>query len=229
MKKFSIILTFFLFSSFPQVAFGFGNPADTLALVKLLANSIEQLIRMKQIVDNGKKNIEMIQDLNGGISAALGMLKSAYPEIGDVLYQDWSSVDQAMKEMERLYGKAQKSEEREIFTHLDRGIVEAILLHNKNKSHASSIDEIGERIKNQSMGASPKGAARLTAQSLGVLLHVENQNLRAQSASLKLQAQQMAYEAKKEKDSLNFFIESSNVLKSALKEDKEHFTTPRFR
>ena len=61
---------------------------------------------------------------------------------------------------------------------------------------------------------SPGGAQKLTAQSLGVMIHVLNQQMRAQGQGLKLQAQAMAIANKKEKDSTAQYLTEGAALKS---------------
>ena len=66
-------------------------------------------------------------------------------------------------------------------------------------STADLVDPEAERIKDYSKVVSPQGAERLTAESLGVLIHVLNQVLRTNAAMLKLQGEQLALQNKKEK------------------------------
>jgi hypothetical protein len=60
------------------------------------------------------------------------------------------------------------------------------------------------------------------------MLHVMSQSLRAQATGLKLQAQSMALQNKKEKDMTKHFLESSKTLKTALKNQNPTFELPRF-
>ena len=63
----------------------------------------------------------------------------------------------------------------------------------------NGIDPEAERIKEYSKVVSPQGAEKLTAQSIGVLIHVLNQVLRTNAAMLKLQGEQLALQNKREK------------------------------
>ena len=101
-------------------------------------------------------------------------------------------------------------------------------LNNSIYEYAGQIDQIGEDVKHYSHEVSPGGAQKLTAQTLGVMLHVLNQQLRAQATGLKLQSQSLALENKKEKDSSRLMLESSGSLALAMKNDKIKFDMPRF-
>lgn len=204
------------------------NPADTIALAQILANAIQQLIKLKEIVETGKKNFEMLKEVNSGLDSVLGLIETVYPELDTTIYQDWKTVDEALKQIHSIYGAVKKSKDKGVLENLDRGIAEAIILHNKIREHTRKIDQFGDGIKQQSANASPKGAARLTAQGMGVLLQSQNESLRTQTTALKLQAQREAIENKKEKDSTNFFLESAQALSNAMKNSRAEFKTPRF-
>lgn len=201
---------------------------DVVVLTKILANAIEQLIRLKQIVGTAKSNLDLVRDINRGINEALNLMRTVYPNVNLDIYKDWENYQSAFQKAEEIYGHAVNSRDAAAQGHLDRSIVEAIIMYNKLAKHSKHIDQIGESIKSQSLRVSPKGAARLTAQGMGVSLHVQNQSLRTQSAILKLQAQNSAIQNKKDKDETRFFLESANKLKKAMKDHQPQYKTPRF-
>ena len=75
---------------------------------------------------------------------------------------------------------------------------------------------------------SPGGAAKLTAQSLGVMLNLQNEMLRTQATGLKLQAQALALNNRREKAQTRQMIENTDNLQSALGSAKPQFQLPRF-
>jgi hypothetical protein len=60
------------------------------------------------------------------------------------------------------------------------------------------------------------------------MLHVLNQTLRTQATGLKIQAQAMAVQNKKDKDETREFLSNATVLNEALKHQKATFERPRF-
>ena len=212
----------------PSQAF-FGNPADTAALLQILATTLKQLIELKNIVDSAKTQVQMFKDLNSGIDHALGLIQTHYPNKALDIYNDWKTVSQAEDKLEAIYGVVVKSKDELSQKHMDQSIVDAVLQNNETLEHAERIDLIGEAIIDQSAVVSPKGAARLTAEALGVNLQAQNQVIRLQSSSLKLQAQKLANENKKEKAETKLFLESSQNLKKAMDEKKDNYKTPRFK
>lgn len=85
-------------------------------------------------------------------------------------------------------------------------------MNNAIFDYTREIDKTGEEIKSYSHAVSPGGAAKLTAQSVGVMLHVMNQQLRAQGTMLNLQAQSLAQENKREKDHTAEYLKSAGSI-----------------
>ncbi|MBT4762913.1 MAG: hypothetical protein HOO06_14560 [Bdellovibrionaceae bacterium] len=220
---------FFLSFSAPQPTKADIWGGDVAVLFQILSNAIQQLVRLKEIVGTAKNNLNLVRDINRGINEALNLARTVYPDQNLEIYKDWNNYQQAFRKAEAIYGHAVNSKDAAAQGHLDRSIVEAMLMFNKLSKHSKQIDNVGESIKSQSMHVSPKGAARLTAQGIGVGLHVQNQSLRTQGAILKLQAQNSAIKNKKDKDETRFFLESSKKLKRKMKNHNPQYKTPRFR
>lgn len=229
MKKSLASLLLVIAFSIPKPASAFwGNPADTAALLQILATTLKQLIELKNMVDAAETQIQMFKDLNSGIDHTLGLIQTHYPNKALDVYNDWKTVSQAEDKLEAIYGVVVKSKDELSQKHMDQSIVDAVLQNNETLAHADRIDLIGEAIIDQSAVVSPKGAARLTAEAMGVNLQAQNQVIRLQSSSLKLQAQKLANENKKEKEETKLFLESSQNLKKAMDQKKDNYKTPRF-
>ena len=100
--------------------------------------------------------------------------------------------------------------------------------NNAYYQYANNLDQIGELIKSQSHAVSPGGAQKLTAQALGLLIQVMNQNLRAQATDLKIKAETLALENKKDKDATKSLLDASHALSSTLQSEPVPFTIPRY-
>lgn len=201
---------------------------DLVYLAQILANAIEQLAKTKEILANSKSNLELIQEINRGINDSLGLAKTIFPDIDPGVYNDWNKVSDALTRLQQLYGIVTPSPNEKLYSNTDTSIVEAVSLNNAIYSYTSEIDQIGEAIKDASHLVSPGGAQKLTAQSLGVMIHVMNQGLRAQATGLKLQAQTLALQNKKDKDATRDYLDSATTLKAAMKNRKTQFQAPRF-
>ncbi len=222
----AICLSVLLFSTQPTQASMFGE--ETVVLAQILANALQQLAQLKQILDTGKSNLDLIREINRGINDSLNLVRTVYPNIDPGIYKDWQSVQDAVNKLETIYGVADPSLNQRVYRDTDQNVAEAVQLNNSIYQYTQQIDEIGEAIKQVSHDVSPGGAQKLTAQTLGVMLHVMNQNLRAQATGLKLQAQSMALQNKKDKDATREFLSNSETLRVAMKNERAEFKAPRF-
>lgn len=201
---------------------------DVAVLAQILANALQQLAQLKQILSTGKDNLDLIRDINRGINDSLNLIRTISPNTDPGLYKDWQKVSDALNKLETIYGITVESNDRKVQKDTDQSVAEAIALNNSIYKYTKDIDEIGELIKSQSHSVSPGGAAKLTAQSLGVMLNLQNEMLRTQATGLKLQAQSMALQNRKDKERTRQMVAGADNLNSALSQVKPQFKLPRF-
>lgn len=227
MKKYVIRITLSVCLFTTQVRADFWG-GDIFYLAQILTNTIKQLVELKSIVDNGRDNLELIRDINRGINDSLRLAHTINPNIDPGVYQDWHNVNDAIQKLQNIYGVVVNSPDARVYRDTDQQVAEAVTMNNQIYNYTQEIDEIGEAIKDYSHDVSPGGAQKLTAQSMGIMLQLMNQSLRTQATGLKLQAQTMAVENKKEKDATKEYLETANTLRIAMKNEKMQFTAPRF-
>lgn len=225
-KVISIFMAALIFISPPAKADMFGG--DLVYLAQILANTIKQLVELKNIVETGKDQLDLLREINRGINDSLRLAQTIDPNIDPGIYKDWQNVGDALQKLQTIYGVVTDSPEATVYRNTDQQVAEAVNMNNDIYKYTASIDELGEAIKDYSHDVSPGGAQKLTAQTLGVMLQVMNQSLRTQATGLKLQAQTMAVQNKKEKDSTKQYLETANTLRVAMKKEKIQFTAPRF-
>lgn len=229
MKKQILKLVMVLGMLVPQKASAFwGNPADTMYLAQLLANALKQLYELQQIVRSGQDSLNLMRDINRGINDSMTVVDSMGPFLDPGLYKELRNVAQIIEHFRRVYGTAARSPDEQVQTDTDQVIAESISLTNNLYEYAKELDQLGERIKAFSHNVSPGGAQKLTAQSLGVMVHIMNQQMRAQGQAMKLQAQSIAIQNKKDKEQTRTFLEQTGTLKSAMKQANPKFEFPRF-
>lgn len=226
-KKYTTTLTFLVFVASTPVRADFWG-GDLFYLAQILTNTIKQLVELKNIVDNGRDNLELIRDINRGINDSLRLAQTINPNIDPGIYQDWRNVEQALQKLQNIYGEVVNSPDAQVYRDTDHQVAEAVTMNNQIYSYTEEIDQIGEAIKDYSHDVSPGGAQKLTAQSMGIMLQLMNQSLRTQATGLKLQAQTMAVENKKEKDQTKMYLETANTLRVAMKNEPLQFKAPRF-
>lgn len=228
MKKLIILLmTLSIGVSRPARADMFGG--DVVVLAQILANAVQQLAQLKSILESGQDNLNLLRDINRGINDSLNLIRTISPNTDPGLYRDWQKVTDALAQLESIYGIVVESRDSRAQRDTDQTVAEAISLNNSIYKYTKVIDQIGEMIKDKSHRVSPGGANKLTAQSLGVMLNLQNEMLRTQATGLKLQAQSMMVQNRKDKERTRQMVDSADKLNAALASQSPKFDLPRFK
>jgi hypothetical protein len=201
---------------------------ENAVLFKILEQSIRQYVELRKVAQTGSDSLGLLRDINRGINDSLYLMKTVKPNIDPGIYRNLENASDVLRQIETIYGRAQYSSDQYIQKQADSQVAEAIALNNGIYEYTKKIDQIGEDVKNYSHRVSPGGAQKLTAQSLGVLLHVMNESLRAQATTLKLHAVGMSIQNKKDKEFTRNTLAITENLKNSMKNQKSHFAVPRF-
>lgn len=201
---------------------------DVAVLVQILAENIKQLYELQQIVSNGKDNLDLLREINRGINDSLNLIRTISPYVNPGMYGELKKVEDVLRKFGVVFGTVVDSPDALSQRSVDTAVAEAVAMNSSIYDYTAEIDKIGEQIKSYSHSVSPGGAAKLTAQSLGVMLHVMNHQLRAQGTQLKLQAQSIAQSNKKEKDHTAEYLRSATTISDAMQGSNPKFERPRF-
>ena len=196
-KLMAIIVCFTLVIPKPAKADIFGG--DVVVLLKILAQSIQQLYQLKQIFSTGKDSLNLWRDINRGIKDGLRIIHIINPKFNPGLYGSLETSEQVQRAIEDLYGAIPQSSEYRLQQAQDRSDSESIAMNGTLFQYADNVDEETRRIIAHSQSVNPQGAAKLTNQSLAVLIGVTTQVLRTNSMMLKMMGQNMALSNRKEK------------------------------
>jgi hypothetical protein len=202
--------------------------ADVAVLTQILQQTILQLAELRSILQSGKDTLGLLEEVNRGINDSLHMAETLGIRVDPGIYRELRKVDEAVRAVETIYGRAVDSPIATVQRNTDQTVAEAISFNNELNEYAKKLDDIGEQIKSYSHAVSPGGAAKLTAESLGVLIHVMNQQMRATGQGLKLQAQALAVQNKKEKDQTEQYLKEGRALQERMQNANPTFELPRF-
>jgi hypothetical protein len=217
-----------LFCAFPQPARADLFGGDVVVLTQILAQAIMQLAKLRDLMGNAQSHLDLIRQINQGINDSLRLLKTIDPNLDPGIYKEWATVNDALSRLTDIYGFVPESPEARVQKDTDQGIAEAVTFNNSFYKYSEAYDVVAERIKEASHSVSPGGAQKLTAQALGVVIQLMNQQLRAQSSGMKLQAHQLALENRKDKAETKLFVDNKDSLRAAMKSEKVRFQQPRF-
>lgn len=202
---------------------------DLIYLAQILATAVQQLTQLQSILGNGRDTLSLLQDINRGLRDALGLIRTSNQTLKPGALSDLDNLDQVLLKIEELYGRIPNTPEGKMQLLTDRSVAEAINLHNEAFKYADRIDPEAERIKDYAQVVNPTGAAKVTVQSLGIMIHILNQILRTNAAMLKLQSEQLALQNRRGKlDSEQFKMQYEGVS-DAFGQLKSNYELPRLK
>jgi hypothetical protein len=227
MKRLIAVLIALQLCLIPQAkADMFGG--DVAVLVQILTNAYQQLTQLQNMVKNGQDTFGLMQDINRGINDSLNLIRTISPNTNPGLYKDWDQVSSALAKLGAVYGVAIESNDARVQRDADQNVAEAVALNNSIYKYSDSIEQLGDLIAREGETASPGRATKLTAASLGIMLKLQNEMLRTQATGLKLQAQTLAVQNRKDKERTRQMVAGADDLNSALTNQKPQFALPRF-
>ncbi len=181
----------------PAKADLFGG--DVLILTQILANAIQQLSQLHQLFSTGKDSLNLMREVNQGLRDGLRVMQLINPKFNPGLYGNLQTAEQVRAVITQLYGAIPRTSESRLQEAQDRSVAESIAMNGTLFQFADQADNESRRIFDRSLSVNPQGAAKLTAQSLAVLIGVSTQVLRTNSMMLKMMGENMALQNRKEK------------------------------
>jgi hypothetical protein len=175
-------------------------------LVKILAENIKRYQQLKSMVDTARNRDQYIRLINSGLENSLGLLNSL-PIKDERILSEIHNFQKAFNTIQEVYG---------------------IKMASNIKKYATNQEENANKISIQSRRASPKGAARMNAETNSKILHTLNQLLRINGQILKLQSESLAMNNKAGKDSVGHFNKINSDIKSNLKNFDESMKLQKF-
>lgn len=172
---------------------------DVAVLIQILTNAIQQLAQLRQIFQTGEDTLGLLRDINRGIRDGLAIIQIVNPKFNPGIYSNLNDADRALSAIESLYGRVPQTAAARLQASQDQSVAESLSMHGSLYSYADSVDREAQNMLAHSKTVNPQGAAKLQAQSLAVLIGVMTQLLRTNSTMMKMMAQNMALQNRKEK------------------------------
>ena len=199
---------------------------DLPLLAQILANSIQQLAKLQSILGTGQDTLGLLREVNRGLRDAVQLIRTANQTLKPGALSDLGDLDQVLSKVEQLYGRVPNTSEKNLQLLTDRSVAEAIDLHNEAFKYADRLDPEAERIKDYAQVVNPVGAAKVTVQSLGMMIHVLNQILRTNAAMLKLQSENLALQNRRGKLDSEQFKSQYEGVSEAFGQLKSNYQLP---
>lgn len=179
---------------------------DIPILLEILAQNIKHYYQFQQMISQARSTEDYLRLVNAGIDNSMGLL-NVLPVKDEGIMQDLQTFKQALTTLEDVYGGVPKSKEQVLQLLNDQTVAESIRMANSFKKYSQEQEENSVKIAIQSRQASPKGAARMQAETSAQILRSLSQLIRLNTQMLKMQSEQFAMENRAGK------IQTSNYLK----------------
>lgn len=200
---------------------------DVVVLLKILVQAIQTVTTLQSVLQNGKDTLNLMRDLNAGIRSGIDVIRIINPNFNPGVYGDLKDADRVLAAIEAVYGIIPKGMDEDLMRSQDKSVAEVIAMNRNLYDYADQVDLERDKILYHAQMVSPQGAGKLQNQALGVLIGVTTQLLRTQSQMLKIMAQNMAYDTRKEKLSTQNFQENYQGLSKGFESLPKDIKLPR--
>lgn len=201
MKKIKVAFLFILlvWTTKPTNAYADFWGGDLPLLAQIVSNTLQQITKLSNILGKGQETLDYFKEINRGVREAMQIARTMNTVLQPGILSDLNKTQDVLAALEDLYGRIPNTKQSKMQSSLDQSAAEAIQTTNDVYRYADKVDPEAEKIKDYAQVVNPLGAGRLTAQAVGVLIHVMNQVLRTNGQMLKLQGEQLALANKREK------------------------------
>ncbi len=209
-----ILAASLVLSPAPAKADMFGG--DVAVLVQILAQAIQQLAQLRAILGTGQDTLGLLEDINRGLRDGLSIIQIINPNFNPGILGNIDDVNKLLSVLTQLYGRVPHTADAQMQNTHDQTVAESLSMNSRLFSYADQVDRERDRILSHSQVVSPQGSAKLQNQAIAVLIGVSTQLLRTNSSMLKIMAENLALQNKKEKLSSEQFRAQYDGISKAL-------------
>lgn len=190
---------------------------DVAVLAQILVQAIDQVYKLKAILGKAQETVSILQEMNRGVKEALRLAETAHVPLPAGIYDKAKKIDQAVWEAQRVYGVLADKSPRHTRTNFRSGI-EALSLSQDAFEYSTYLDKQGEQVKSAAIISSQAAATRLTAETLGVLLHAVNHTNRIEAKNLEISAGNRLEDSSRENARFESYLNTHQRIEDELKQ-----------
>ncbi len=190
---------------------------DVVVLSQILTQAIDQVFKLQQIIGKAQQTVSILEDMNRGVKEVLRLSETAHIPIPSGVYAQAKTIDQAVSEARKIYGDLSEKIPSHTRIHYQSG-TEGLSLSQDAFDYSTFLDVQGESIKRSAVLANQASATRLTAETLGVLLHAVSQTHRLQAKSLEMASSDRIEHSAQEGARFDSFLNTQQHIENILKE-----------
>ena len=190
--------------------------ADVAVLAQILVETIEQVRTMTQILGQSQDTVNILEEMNRGVKDVLRLAGTAHIPLPPQVYASANQINQATETARSLYGVIGNQAPNYTRTNYKSG-VEGLYLSEDAFDYSTFLDDQGNKVKSASVEASQATATRLTAETLGVLLHAVSHSNRLEAKQLEFNSTKRIEETSKDNAQYESFVDTQNSIEIDMK------------
>ncbi len=188
---------------------------DVVVLTQILAETIEEIYKIEQLIGKASDTVNLLEDLNRGVKDVLRLADTAHVPLPPGVYAQAKTIDQAVWQAHALYGEMTQHSPDYTKTHYKSG-VEGLSLSQDTFDYSTFLDDQGERVKYSAVDADQVSATRLTAETMGVLLHSISHSNRLQAKELEMSSSDRIENSAKEDAKFESYVNTQQHIEDTL-------------
>lgn len=196
-------------------------------LIKILEENYKRYIQLKQMIDLSRNQNDFLRQLNSGLDNSIGLLESL-PIKDEQVLAELRNFRQSVNKVSSLYGAIPQSPEQALQLLHDQSVAESFKMANEFKQYSEVQEQNSLVIASQARQASPKGAARMQAETSAEILRSLSQLIRLNTQMLKLQSEQLAMSNKTSKEGVANFQKLNRDIGTGFSRFKPQMNLVRF-
>ena len=189
---------------------------DIPFLIQIIAQAIAQVKELQAIIGSAQETVNVLEEMNRGVKVVLRLANTAHIPLPAQVWDNARQIDAAAKAASSVYGGLSSQTPGFARTEYRSG-VEGLFLSEDAFLYSSALDDQGQRVKDAAVVANQATATRLTAETLGVVLHALSHQSRIQAKALELASTRRIEDAAKEDSRFQSFTETHKAIEKDLK------------
>ena len=211
-----LLLAFLCLFPFMRIAKADMFGADVAVLSQILIEDILEVKTMYQMLTQAQDTASILEDMNRGVKDVIRLADSAHVPLPPQVYASASQMAQASQMTTNLYGAMGTDSPSFTQTNFQSG-VEGLYLSEDALNYSSTLDGQGNQIEQASVLANQTTATKLTAESMGTLIHAVSHSNRLEAKSLELNSTKRIEDTSKENAEYESFISTENSIVNDMK------------
>jgi hypothetical protein len=189
---------------------------DIPFLIQIIAQAIQQVQELQSIIGSAQQTASVLEEMNRGVKDVLQLADTAHVPLPPQVYDNAKQIDLATQTAESLYGGISGHSPAYARNQYKSG-VEGLFLSQDAFQYSSFLDDKGRSVKDAAVVSNQATATRLTAETLGVLLHAVSHENRLQAKQLEIQSTNRIEDAAKEDSRLQSFTDTHQSIESDMR------------